>query len=237
MKMRVDFFKYTDKGGRNENQDSLDVRLINNSILIACIADGVGGANCGQVASEISVKEFHNKLNMGTGNMKEILLQIHNDLKSYQIENSNCKGMATTFTGCVLKGGVLEGVHIGDSRLCILRGNGIRQLTENHTEVNRLLKEGKISKEDVEFYPRKNVLESAIGAQRQPRIQNFIFRLMLNDRILLTTDGVHEIITKVEFRDKSINNPSIKDFGNSIIDTLKSRKLTDNVSFIILSVN
>ena len=116
------------------------------------------------MASEECLSFFLNNLKSGEVELQEIIKSAHQKLKDLQSINVECKGMATTFTGCLITGNLLNGVHVGDSRLCILRGNGIKQLSENHTEVERLLKAGKIKWEDVETYPRKHILESAVGA-------------------------------------------------------------------------
>lgn len=233
--MSIDFYKYSDKGPRTENQDSLEVLTFNKSF-IACVADGVGGANCGKLASEECLRFFVQKVKQSEFSLEEIILSSHHHLKDLQTKNIECKGMATTFTGCIIKDNQLNGVHVGDSRICILRGNGIKQLSENHTEVARLLRLGKLRQEDVDTYPRKHILESAVGINKLPLIQNFSFALMIGDRILITTDGVHDAISKLEFRDLSKKSKNINEFGNNIQILLKEKKLSDNTSFIVVSI-
>jgi PPM family protein phosphatase len=232
----LDFFTYSDKGPRTENQDSWDVATTDAGF-VACIADGVGGGNCGKLAAVETVQRFIKKNSAGNiSELNVVVKSIHEEIKVLQIENRECKGMATTLTACIIKDNALHGVHVGDSRLCILRENGVKQLTDNHTELNTLLKSGKLKAEDAENYPRKHVLESAIGAKDMPTIQLFDFQLLPNDRIILTTDGVHEVISKIEFRDLSVKAETVEEFGQSIIKMLEMRKLTDNVTFLIISV-
>lgn len=233
--MSIKFYKYSETGPRFENQDSLDAAAFDNSFY-ACIADGVGGSNCGKIASQESVSFFISQIISGKTNLKEIIISTHERLKNLQNSNIECSKMATTFTGCIIFENSLTAVHVGDSRLCILRGNGIKQLTEDQTEVDRLLKSGKIKYKDVETYPRKHIIESAIGASDFPTIQTFNFELVQGDRVLITTDGVHELISKVEFRDLSVRNKDINSFGLALVNLLNTRKLTDNASFILISV-
>lgn len=233
--MNIRLYKYTDKGPRNENQDSFGYKRAEN-FFVACIADGVGGANGGKLASQKSVDEYLNGVNNTNINQNKIINQIHKSIVELQQKDERNSKMATTFTSCIIAQSKLEGGHLGDSRLCILRRNGIKQLTINHTEVNRLIKEGKLTLEEAKDYPRRNVLESAIGINRELIIQKFEFDLEHGDRLLLTTDGVHDVISKVEFRDMSKNNEDLDDFGDEIVKVLKSRNITDNTTFLLLEL-
>jgi PPM family protein phosphatase len=230
----IEQFSYTDKGPRNDNQDSLEIKLLNETLL-SCLADGVSGKDCGKKASSETIKFFLDNFQLGTS-MEEIVKLSHQHIKTLQEEKKECSGMATTFTACAIEGNLLSGVHVGDSRLCLLRGNGIKQLTDDHTEVNRLVKTGRISFEDSLNYPRRNVLESAIGIRNELTIQSFTFELEVGDRILLTTDGVHNVLSKKEIRDLSKQNAGLTNFGASIKDSLDEKSLSDNVSFIVLEI-
>jgi len=231
----IKIFQFTDRGSRENNEDSIKT-FENPDFTAACVADGVGGQKCGKLASETVVEFFAERVESFETDLQNIINKAHERVKSLQNENLECKSMATTFTGCMINGLILKGIHIGDSRLCILRGNGIKQLTESHTEVIRLVKNKKLRIEDVETYPRKHILESAIGVNGELLVQRFEFNLEVADRILLTSDGVHDIITKVEFRDLSKKTSEIKKFGDSIIKLLSQKKIQDNISFIILEL-
>lgn len=233
--MNIEKFSYSDIGPRSENQDSLEVKSIAGGV-VACIADGVGGRNCGKIASSESVKFFLENLDR-ISNLDNVLKSTHKRIKQLQVQNPKCQGMATTFTACLVESSTLRGVHIGDSRLCILRGNGIKQLTEDHTEVNRLVKSGQVRFQDASNYHRKHILESALGIKGDLTIQLFDFKLEPGDQVLITSDGVHDIISKLEFRDICISSGSTEAFGNAIIKQLKSKKITDNTSFLILSIS
>jgi serine/threonine protein phosphatase PrpC len=231
--MNLNFFKYSDRGPREENQDALDtVRLRNFSI--ACIADGVGGGNCGSLASNESIKFFLGSIESCNFHLQKCIDETHAHIKYLQAQDPRCQGMATTFTTALISEKSLRGIHVGDSKLCVLRGNGVKQLTTPHTEVERLINAGKIPRSRMASYPRKNILESALGIKGNLITQEFEFNLRNGDRILLTTDGVHDVISKAEFRDMSINTKELNDFGNIIIQKLNSLKLTDNVSFMII---
>lgn len=232
--MLIEYFEYTDKGSRALNEDAIKV-VADDFGCFACIADGVGGAGCGELASKTAIDSVFHYYRKGE-NLREAAINAHLQVKELQNKSLEYKNMATTLTCCYIEKNKLQGIHVGDSRLCILRGNGIKQLTEPHTEAYRLYKSGKLKFDAINDYPRKHIIESAIGINRELTIQDFEFSLELNDKIILTTDGVHDIITKVEFRDLSKEYSDIKDFGEAVIDCLKGKKITDNISFIALKL-
>jgi serine/threonine protein phosphatase PrpC len=232
--MQLEYFTHTERGPRPGNEDALQV-AVNDFSGTFCVADGVGGSNCGSMASSISVTEFvtHATVN---ANLATLLKEIQNKLLEYQTMHPECKGMATTFTGCLVHEDKLLGIHAGDSKLFVLRRNGIKQLTETHTEAFRLYKAGKLSADEFLTYPRKNIIESALGTTTAPMIQEFTFDLESGDRILITTDGVHDFIAKKEFRDLSLQSSDVHEFGEKIILELANKPLTDNATFVLFSV-
>jgi PPM family protein phosphatase len=230
------FFKYTIKGSRKTNEDSF-YSIESKNRIYACIADGVGGLNHGEFASKFVVSEFEKYC---AQNQNPDLVQFLNTVNQSLIENAknqfNTDHVATTFTAGIITFTSIQGVHIGDSRVCILRGNGIKQLTEDHTELGRLIREGKFDAKDKKYYVRKNVIESVVGSTSNFKIQSFKFDLMGGDRILFSTDGFHEVITKEEIRDISLKYKSLDEFGRQLIIELESRILHDNATFICAEV-
>lgn len=234
--MKFDIQIYSDIGKRNENQDSLSFKQLNDEILVACIADGVGGKFSGAKASSMSVNYFiENNLNI-KNNLKNIILEIHQKIIS-EANNDIDKGMATTFTGIRIYDNKIYGIHTGDTRVCILRGNGIKQLTEDHTEVARLVREGKLTFKESLKYPRRNIIESALGIEdRDPIIFEFEFEIQKGDRIILTTDGVHETIRKRDFRDISTKSKTSEEFLETLVTLLERKEPNDNNSIIVITI-
>ncbi|GAB3915387.1 PP2C family protein-serine/threonine phosphatase [Mucilaginibacter boryungensis] len=233
--MQDSHYIFTEIGPRLENQDAVHVG-IKAQYLIACLADGVGGENCGSIASTQSIQYFIEMVNPKEERLDVTIQEVHNEIVLLQAKDPRCKGMASTFTACVIDGMKLVGCQVGDTRLCVLRGNGIKQLTELHTEANRLYKSGQLTKEAYANYPRKNIIESAIGMKTVPKVQIFEFELHPKDRLLLTSDGIHDLVTKREFRDLSLKSETIESFGENIKGCLKNKVLQDNASFIVIGI-
>lgn len=219
-------------GPRKVNQDSLNY-FDTGKTIYACIADGVGGRPCGEVASKISTDVFIDFIKKGHKPSESLIELIQNKIVKSQKEN--CTGMATTFTCCFIdKDNKLKGVHLGDTKLCVLRGNGIKQLTIEHTEAYRHLVEGYLDFEGYKYYPR-NILESALGLETL-KIHEFEFKLERGDRIILTSDGLHTIITKIELRDMSKLSLSNEEFIIKVKKLLNSKKLSDNASIVSIEI-
>ena len=123
----------SDQGPYPENQDSIGV-AIHSDWSTACVADGVGGAEHGRDAAQLATRIFINLLE------KEINIPLNNVIETVNAEIFETKlpGAITTFTGIIINGLELQGVHAGDTRAYLLRRNGIKQLTQDHTEFFRL---------------------------------------------------------------------------------------------------
>lgn len=225
---------FSDKGPYLENQDSLAIESGVGHIH-ACIADGVGGAAAGGDASKLATKFFVEEISKESNSavgLVSLIQEINNSLI-----NLNKEGVFTTFSGVSIVGNRLHGVHVGDTRVYILRGNGISQLTVDHTELHRLVLEGKLSFEDAATYPRKHILESALGVQLKSRIDTFEFLLLPGDRVLLTTDGVHDALSKLNLRDLSKQSDNISSYLENIKNAVDLTGPTDNYSAIGIEIH
>lgn len=230
----IEGFSYTDIGSRSENQDAVGLRLFSGGAC-ACIADGVGGALNGRTVSNLAVSIFLEEAVPDGSNLGTVFSNI-NDRILREFSQDARSTSATTLTGVAISLMKLRGMHLGDSRLLILRGNGIRQLTEDQTEVARLLREGKISTADAATYPRRNVLSGAIGFRGSVPPQEFEFKLEPCDRLVLMTDGISEALTKREIRDLSVSNPDRDRFFSKLVDVLKNKRPKDNNSIVVIEI-
>ncbi|KIA99261.1 hypothetical protein OA93_06435 [Flavobacterium sp. KMS] len=238
--MKFDIEYYSDIGKRNENQDSFLFKQTDEDTLISCIADGVGGKLGGSKASKFSVNHFIDTFpnnNLDNISLSNKLLQIHYEIIN-EAKLGESYGMATTFSGIIIKNSKLIGIHTGDTRVCILRGNGIKQLTDDHTEVARFVREGKLSFHESLSYSRRNIIESALGIiDHEPILQEFNFDLLMGDRIIMTTDGVHENISKRDFRDISLKSKTSKDFLDILTVYLKRKQPNDNNTILVITIS
>lgn len=228
--MSFKYSSFSDRGPHPENQDSFSASA-GNGYCVACVADGVGGASRGQEASLYATARFSSEL---AATPEESLGSLVTAINKELIDKG--EGLVTTFTGVVLRGMHLFAVHAGDTRVCVLRGNGIKQLSEDHTEFFRFYSEGRLSAADAETYPRKHILENALGVKAEPRVDVFEFPLQVGDRVLLTTDGVHSLISKQTLRDLSKEHSDVSDFVASIYSLINNKQPTDNFTAVAIQV-
>lgn len=225
-------FVFSDRGPRAENQDFYC--LVNSSDgFLAAVADGVGGNNGGEAASHFAIEALQEELGRGA-TLEQCFEAAHLGLVAKANDLPHLRGMATTLTAINCIGSSLSGAHCGDSRAYILRGRGLKQLTNDHTEVARLIAEGLLTKEEAVNYPRKNVITSALGTHKDLVVQSFQFDVLPGDRLLLLTDGVYSLITKREIQNLSAGEPRLEDYCKKLIEMVKGREPTDN--FTILGI-
>jgi serine/threonine protein phosphatase PrpC len=225
-------FQFSEIGPRIENQDFIRYKSFSD-YFVACIADGVGGNKNGKFIAQFVINEFiDSEESLDVSKIQKKIFEINKNVIELHKEEE-FSDSATTLTIFVIKDNRLFGFHMGDSRLCILRRNGIKQLTKPHTSAYRALKAGIIDFESYKSLSFKNILENALGMESL-FIDEFVFELESKDRIIISTDGFHEVLLKSELVELSKNNPnSLEDFYNELVKKIKSKELTDNSSFLI----
>ncbi|RZJ89296.1 MAG: serine/threonine-protein phosphatase [Chryseobacterium sp.] len=231
-------FGFTTEGPRKVNEDSFGYETLENNGFF-CVADGVGGNNCGEYASKFSVDKFITKVrdsHFKIFDLGNLLETVNKELVKEAASVPERNGMATTFVGLLINGLLGYLIHTGDSRLYLLRGNGLRQLTEDHTEARRLQKQGLLTFEQSLTYPRKHMLDSALGIDGKIMMTNLAFKCQPGDRYLLMTDGCYDVFTKIQIRDLSLANNSFNDFCSVFEQELLSRKLRDNATFVAIEI-
>jgi protein phosphatase len=191
----------------------------------------------GDVASSLAVAVFRDYVNQYGVNHESMLLgarAAHNRIREVQMSSDVGNRMATTLTAVALSRDGIIGVHCGDSRAVIARRNGIKRLTKDHSEGQRLFDANKLSKEEFANYERKHILESALGDREDPQIDSFSFDLLPGDRVLLTTDGVHNLVLLREMQRLSSTSPTPSDLIKRVASIVGERGPSDNYSMIAL---
>ena len=230
------YYQYTNIGPREKNEDSLYVDIHFNSVF-AFIADGVGGLPYGDIASQYVVKKF--KENITAKNklsFKDLLLRTNTELENLAKEKFNVEFIATTFSGLYANRKKIKGIHIGDSRVILIRNGIIKNLTTDHSEVGRLLREKKITERESRNYFRKNIIENILGNNKYFNFMEFDIKSQPKDRIILCTDGFYESISDDVILRISNKYKSIKEVYRSLIIELENRILKDNTSFICIEL-
>lgn len=169
------------------------------------VSDGMGGEKSGEFASRIAIKQITQLLPRCTHFpaeefalrseeiLNDLFQSIHREMTQLSQTDLHCRNMGATLTLAWVRNGHCYYAHVGDSRLYFLSDATMRQVTEDHTHVGWLRRNGKINEREARYHPRKNVLNQALGAGHQYLTPNIGgFRIQSGDSLVLCTDGVHE---------------------------------------------
>lgn len=184
---------------RNSNQDAFIAGQLAENITFAIVCDGMGGANAGNIASEIAVKTVSEYLyNSFRDNMtlndfertlKNAISSANMLIFNRALKDEALKGMGTTIVAAIVKDNDAIIAHVGDSRIYLLNDE-IKQLTKDHSIVQTLIENGEISPDDAKHHPRKNVITRALGVEAEVVADFDELTLNTNDTLLLCTDGL-----------------------------------------------
>jgi protein phosphatase len=189
--MRIEAGVVTDIGRvREGNEDSY---LVDPPLY--AVADGMGGARGGEVASQLALTTIEEGFTEGRGTLPLLVHEANAAVFARSAEDRSVAGMGTTLTAVVVEAGTALLVHVGDSRAYLLRGGQLRQLTEDHTLVQRMVRAGEISADEADVHPHRNVLLRVLGTEPDVEVDESQLGLMEGDRILLCSDGLTNMIT------------------------------------------
>jgi len=226
----MQIFDFSFGGPKADNQDSVYTLALSSASALALVADGVGGMGGGKAASLCVLQAAQEAAATSIYNPFTILQNAHAYVNALTIPQA-----ATTASVVYFHEMTLTFAHTGDSRIYVLRNNGIATLTSDQTEVALLITEGVLNKEAAKSYRRRNILTHAIekGQDLQPQIGTFV--LESGDRVLLLTDGVYKLLEKIKIRDMSIEYNTASAFGSAIQDSIRER-LIDDSSMVIIDI-
>ena len=229
---------------RNSNQDAFFVGEIAKDTVVAIVCDGMGGANAGNVASEMAVKlifeyianSFRNKMSL-----IDISNLVKNAVKSVNIEifetaskNSALSGMGTTAVIAIVTDKSAVIANVGDSRAYLVN-NKISQITRDHSIVQTLIESGKITEADAKVHPRKNVITRAIGAEDDVAVDCDIIDLSVGDSLLLCTDGLSNFVDEAEIL-KTFKKNDISKVADKLVTLANANGGGDNITVVTVTV-
>ena len=153
------------------------------------VCDGMGGASAGEVASGLAAETLAAEVAGGTplhaaaeAANAAVFQRAHDNLEQ--------TGMGTTLTAFVLEGDTARFAHIGDSRAYLLRDGELRQVSDDHSLVGEMMRDGRLTAEEAAVHPHRSILSRALGTEPQARIDEFTEELLPGDVLLLCSDGL-----------------------------------------------
>ena len=228
---------------REMNQDSFFVSSEADEIKLFILADGMGGYKGGEIASKLAVVSAKNFITNNFPKIikeKEEILKLISDAIEYanfvvfekSKENKEISDMGTTLDICLIYNNKIFIGHVGDSRVYRIRKNVIRKLTNDHSYVAQLVKEGKITKEEAYNHPRKNMLLKAVGCSSLVEPDVMYKGFIKDDILLMCSDGLTNMLHDEEIYDILLNNPEKP--VESLIKRANDNGGSDNITVIVV---
>lgn len=233
----------TDPGKvRDHNEDNVIILNNEKNEYILAVADGMGGHKAGEVASAIVInhltEEFYRLNEMGSKEnaiewLRNIVTEMNNKIFDYTKENTDSKGMGTTFVCAIVTKDYLLYGNIGDSSGFVIKNKKMHKVTKDHTLVNLLVSTGELTEEEAKYHPRKNVLMRALGANNPIDID--IFDVDTNIQgVFLCSDGLTNMLTTEQIERVLSSESSIEEALEKLIKKANARGGNDNISIAYL---
>ncbi len=163
------------------------------------IADGMGGAQAGEIASRLAtaaLREGGGVETWGEQRIVDLIQEANRRVYDRSSTDPNTSGMGTTITVALVEDGSVAFGHVGDSRAYLIRDASMEQLTEDHSLVNELLKTGRLSREEAEVHPQRSVITRALGTDPDVDVDTFSVPARTGDLFLLCSDGLTDMVSE-----------------------------------------
>ncbi|TDQ42372.1 Stp1/IreP family PP2C-type Ser/Thr phosphatase [Aureibacillus halotolerans] len=227
---------------REHNEDSVAIEG-NDTECFAIVADGMGGHRAGDVASAMAVEElmlqWQERPVFGSPTVTEAWIQetvqkVNVKMHAYAQTHKECNGMGTTLISAICTPTYVTLAHIGDSRGYVKRQSLFRQVTDDHTLVNELVRSGELSKEAAEYHPRKNIILRALGTDENvlPDVQSFEWEQ--GEYVLLCSDGLSNKVTDQELDSLLSEEKGLDQKAEAMIAAANLAGGEDNISVALV---
>ncbi|MBR0491449.1 MAG: Stp1/IreP family PP2C-type Ser/Thr phosphatase [Clostridia bacterium] len=229
---------------REQNQDSYYISEPLDKVQLFIIADGMGGYNGGEIASSLAVQSAKNYIENNfesSDKDKESIIQLVASALEYanmvvyekSKENEELSEMGTTMDICLIYNNKAYIGHVGDSRVYRIRKEFIRKLTQDHSYVQKLVKDGTITQEEAQHHPQKNMLMKALGCNAFVEPDVMIKGFQKDDILLMTTDGLTNLVSK-DHLFETVKAENLEQVPKKLVEQANNNGGYDNITVIII---
>jgi PPM family protein phosphatase len=216
---------------RRENEDSAFA-----ASPLFVVADGMGGAQAGEVASRIAIEAFQNGLD-GDGSPEERLAervrsanrQIHDRSRT----EAGREGMGTTLTAAYVDDSQLAIAHVGDSRAYLFRDGALSRLTQDHSLVDELVRRGKLTEEQAAEHPQRSIITRALGPEPDVEVDTFTYPVKAGDVLLLCSDGLTSMISEQDVARVLASTEDLDEAGRALVQEANDAGGRDNITVVL----
>jgi serine/threonine protein phosphatase PrpC len=228
---------FTDPGRkRRRNEDSfvIDPPLF-------AVADGMGGAQAGEVASRLAAaafREFHGADDLDPEErLAAIIQEANRRIYERAAGDAQVSGMGTTITAALVVADALVIGHVGDSRAYRLRDGKFEQLTDDHSLVADLVRSGRITPEEADAHPQRSVITRALGTDQEVDVDTFTVPAESDDLFLICSDGLTTMVEDEEIRDLVMRAHDLEQAGKGLVKAANKAGGEDNITVVLFRVS
>ena len=228
---------------RETNEDSFYISDSLDEVQLYMLADGMGGYKGGEIASKLAIQSSKNYIE---NNFKQIekdkdsIIQLVGSSVEYanmivyekSRENKELEGMGTTLDVCLIYNNRVFIGHVGDSRVYRIRKEFMRKLTQDHSYVQKLVKDGTITKEEAVHHPQKNMLMKALGCNAFVEPDVMVKGFLKDDILIMNSDGLTNMVSQDDmFREAKKN---IEQAPKELVKLANENGGYDNITVIVI---
>ena len=234
LRVATDHFSHSDTGrARRANEDAYFARSP-----VFVVADGMGGAQAGEVASRVAIEAFERGLSDGDGASGEELLAVRIREANQRIhemsqESMGRAGMGTTITAAHVGENDVAIAHVGDSRAYRLRGEEFTRLTEDHSLVEEMRRRGQLTAQEADEHPQRSIITRALGPEPDVVVDTRSWRGQAGDVFLLCSDGLTSMVSEAQVADIVRAASTLPDAGHALIGAANDAGGRDNITVVL----
>jgi len=235
--------KISDTGRqREQNEDAILCEPLEGNRYLLAVADGMGGHQAGDVASQTAVTELRKVATQeldGTENDRKSILnqaitKANDEIRKLAADNPQLEGMGTTVVAALVNEDQVLIANVGDSRAYLI-GDSIEQVTEDQNLARELVELGTISEQEAENHPQRHVLSQSLGSDEN--IEPDYYEITISDQtLLLCSDGLSEELTDETIRETVMTADKLSTAADHLIETANENGGSDNVSVVLGSL-
>lgn len=208
---------------------------------LLAVADGMGGHAAGEVASSATIEELLHIENGVSGRdaletLGTAVVAANDRIRELVTEDPQREGMGTTLTALLWTGHDVRLAHIGDSRAYLLRHGELRQLTHDHTFVQTLVDDGRITADEAGVHPARSLILKALDGKPDPDPDLEVLEVVRGDRLLLCSDGLSGVVSDETLRDTLLEQRDLSQAADALVELALRGGAPDNVTVVVADV-
>jgi PPM family protein phosphatase len=202
---------------------------------VFAVADGMGGAQAGEVASRIAASAFEHGVDAevpAEGQLEEIAQEANREIHKLAQEDSSRAGMGTTLTAAMVGDDEVAFSHVGDSRAYVLRDGKLKRLTKDHSLVEELRRQGRLTDEQAEEHPQRSIITRALGPEPSVNVDTMTFPARTGDVFLLCSDGLTTMVSDDEIGAILTESKTLRSAVTKLVEAANRGGGRDNITAV-----